>query len=247
MPFRLTPNMMDALGLSGYEGVFRRCSEVAMEVLRARKDTVLSVLEPFIHDPLVEWKKSGGAGGAPGGAGGAPGGGALGGKGGGGGGAGGSIASTAEGAETENHEGVRTVRRIGERLDGYYNAGTDWLARLKSSSSAAVAASAASAAAGGARGAKPPAAALAPMMALEVKGQVHRLLKEATSDANLLQMYVGWFPMVRVCGVCVCVCVCVCAGRVCALQSAAQWAERLCARLLAPSLTLSLPHPPAQM
>jgi phosphatidylinositol kinase/protein kinase (PI-3 family) len=32
-------------------------------------------------------------------------------------------------------------------------------------------------------------------MALEVKGQVHRLLKEATSDANLLQMYVGWFPM----------------------------------------------------
>jgi phosphatidylinositol kinase/protein kinase (PI-3 family) len=34
-----------------------------------------------------------------------------------------------------------------------------------------------------------------PLTALEVKGQVHRLLKEATSDAHLLQMYVGWFPM----------------------------------------------------
>jgi serine/threonine-protein kinase ATR len=29
---------------------------------------------------------------------------------------------------------------------------------------------------------------------LSVQGQVHRLLQEATSHANLAQMYIGWMP-----------------------------------------------------
>jgi phosphatidylinositol kinase/protein kinase (PI-3 family) len=33
------------------------------------------------------------------------------------------------------------------------------------------------------------------MTALEVKGQVGRLLAEATSDSNLLRMYIGWAGM----------------------------------------------------
>jgi serine/threonine-protein kinase ATR len=57
VPFRLTPNMVDAMGLSGYEGVFRRVCELTLGVLRNNRETLMSVLETFIHDPLVEWTK----------------------------------------------------------------------------------------------------------------------------------------------------------------------------------------------
>lgn len=49
--------MVDAMGLSGYEGVFRNVCELTMQLLRENKDTLLTVLETFIHDPLVEWAK----------------------------------------------------------------------------------------------------------------------------------------------------------------------------------------------
>ena len=58
VPFRLTQNMLDAMGVYGYEGPFRRVSEIAMRVLRNHASTSLSVLESFIHDPLVEWSRS---------------------------------------------------------------------------------------------------------------------------------------------------------------------------------------------
>lgn len=57
VPFRLTPNMVDAMGLSGYEGVFRKVCELTLRVLRTNRETLMSVLETFIHDPLVEWTK----------------------------------------------------------------------------------------------------------------------------------------------------------------------------------------------
>ena len=56
VPFRLTPHMVDALGVSGYEGVFRKVCEIALRVLRDNRETLMSVLEPLIYDPLVEWK-----------------------------------------------------------------------------------------------------------------------------------------------------------------------------------------------
>ncbi|KAL7687930.1 putative serine/threonine-protein kinase ATM [Plasmopara halstedii] len=59
VPFRLTPNIIDAFGITGYEGVFRRVSEVTMKLLRENKATLRSVLESFIHDPLVEWGRRG--------------------------------------------------------------------------------------------------------------------------------------------------------------------------------------------
>ncbi|KAI9986699.1 hypothetical protein PInf_025654 [Phytophthora infestans] len=59
VPFRLTPNIIDAFGITGYEGVFRRVSEVTMRLLRENKATLRSVLESFIHDPLVEWGRRG--------------------------------------------------------------------------------------------------------------------------------------------------------------------------------------------
>lgn len=36
-------------------GVFRRSAEIALKILRANKDSLRSVLETFLHDPLVEW------------------------------------------------------------------------------------------------------------------------------------------------------------------------------------------------
>lgn len=55
MPFRLTHNMTDAMGVTGVEGPFRLVCEATMDLLRRNKTTLLSVLETFVYDPLVEW------------------------------------------------------------------------------------------------------------------------------------------------------------------------------------------------
>lgn len=57
VPFRLTHNMIEAMGSTRIEGSYRRCCEVTLRVLRKEMDTLLSVLTPFVHDPLVEWSK----------------------------------------------------------------------------------------------------------------------------------------------------------------------------------------------
>nr|XP_031859926.1 uncharacterized protein CI109_004533 [Kwoniella shandongensis]KAA5526998.1 hypothetical protein CI109_004533 [Kwoniella shandongensis] len=59
VPFRLTHNMVDALGVTGVEGVFRKAAEITMSILRSNSDSLMSVLEAFVHDPLVEWTKPG--------------------------------------------------------------------------------------------------------------------------------------------------------------------------------------------
>lgn len=67
VPFRLTQNMVDALGPYGYDGPFRRCCEITLKILRENEEVLLPFLETFIHDPLVDWtrKKSSKARGAP--------------------------------------------------------------------------------------------------------------------------------------------------------------------------------------
>ena len=57
VPFRLTHNMVDAFGVTGYEGVFRKASESAMRLLRHNEETMMTVLEAFIHDPSVDMVK----------------------------------------------------------------------------------------------------------------------------------------------------------------------------------------------
>ena len=37
-------------------GVFRVACENVLQLLRDNKDTLMSVLDAFIHDPLVEWE-----------------------------------------------------------------------------------------------------------------------------------------------------------------------------------------------
>ncbi|KAJ2403494.1 serine/threonine-protein kinase M1, partial [Coemansia sp. RSA 2530] len=57
VPFRLTHNMVDAMGVTGYEGAFRKTCEMTLSLLRIHRDALMSVLESFLHDPLVEWNK----------------------------------------------------------------------------------------------------------------------------------------------------------------------------------------------
>lgn len=37
-------------------GIFRIACEVALQLLRDNKDSLMNVLDSFIHDPLVEWE-----------------------------------------------------------------------------------------------------------------------------------------------------------------------------------------------
>ncbi|ELT94946.1 hypothetical protein CAPTEDRAFT_164972 [Capitella teleta] len=57
VPFRLTHNMVEAMGPLKTEGIFRRSCEVTMRVMRDQNDPLMSVLKTFIYDPLVEWNK----------------------------------------------------------------------------------------------------------------------------------------------------------------------------------------------
>ena len=45
--------MVDGMGLCGFEGVYRRVMETCMSVLRTNRETLLSVLEPFLQASIV--------------------------------------------------------------------------------------------------------------------------------------------------------------------------------------------------
>lgn len=194
VPFRLTPYILDGLGICGYEGVFRRVSEVSMEVLREHKELLLSSLESFVHDPLVEWSKAGHSTSATAAAGQAKGGGGV----------STSLAMdpsevhTAAGAESMNLEGVKMLYKVRARLCGEYNNGAQYVSLKEAARrQAAQAARVAQAGQAAGVGVPLPGATLEPTLpsnALEVRGQVHRLIKEASCDENLSAMYIGWMP-----------------------------------------------------
>ncbi|KAJ9091685.1 hypothetical protein QFC19_008976 [Naganishia cerealis] len=56
VPFRLTADIIDGLGSFGLEGVYKRCCEQTLRLLREKADLILAVLEVFKHDPLQKWK-----------------------------------------------------------------------------------------------------------------------------------------------------------------------------------------------
>ncbi|KAG0604904.1 hypothetical protein M758_9G018000 [Ceratodon purpureus] len=58
VPFRLTRDIIDGMGVSGVEGVFRRCCEATLSVMRTNKDALLTIIEVFIYDPLYKWALS---------------------------------------------------------------------------------------------------------------------------------------------------------------------------------------------
>ena len=55
VPFRLTHNMVDAMGCYGVEGPFRKSSELTLQLLRQHMDTLMNILETFVHDPTTDF------------------------------------------------------------------------------------------------------------------------------------------------------------------------------------------------
>lgn len=55
VPFRMTQNLQHALGVTGVDGVFRKTCEMVLRELRNSRETLLTLLEAFIYDPLVDW------------------------------------------------------------------------------------------------------------------------------------------------------------------------------------------------
>ena len=56
VPFRLTRMLVNAMEVSGIEGTYRSTCESVMSVLRDNSESVLTLLEAFIHDPLINWR-----------------------------------------------------------------------------------------------------------------------------------------------------------------------------------------------
>ncbi|KAH9655482.1 serine/threonine-protein kinase TOR [Citrus sinensis] len=56
VPFRLTRMLVKAMEVSGIEGNFRSTCENVMQVLRSNRDSVMAMMEAFVHDPLINWR-----------------------------------------------------------------------------------------------------------------------------------------------------------------------------------------------
>ncbi|KAG0346961.1 hypothetical protein BG004_000424 [Podila humilis] len=56
VPFRLTRNILTSFGVTGVEGNFRIGCEQTMKVMRKNKEILVTLLEAFVYDPLVDWQ-----------------------------------------------------------------------------------------------------------------------------------------------------------------------------------------------
>jgi len=56
VPFRLTRMLTYAMEVSNVEGSYRITCEAVMRVLRDNQESLMAVLEAFIHDPLLNWR-----------------------------------------------------------------------------------------------------------------------------------------------------------------------------------------------
>ncbi|QSS66872.1 phosphatidyl inositol 3-kinase [Histoplasma capsulatum] len=55
VPFRLTQNMINAFGAYGYNGPFRKTCELTLGLLRQNEDSLMTILETFLHDPTTDF------------------------------------------------------------------------------------------------------------------------------------------------------------------------------------------------
>ncbi|EEH19714.1 hypothetical protein PABG_01973 [Paracoccidioides brasiliensis Pb03] len=56
VPFRLTRMLTFAMEVSNIEGSYHITCEAVMRVIRENKESLMAVLEAFIHDPLINWR-----------------------------------------------------------------------------------------------------------------------------------------------------------------------------------------------
>ena len=178
VPFRLTQNMLDAFGPAGADGgVYSSSFQAALSTLRCNRDTLLSVLEPFIKDPVIDWKrqkasmkqqqqqqKQNSKKGAQ--------------------------QQRQQQREEDRHtkEAKRSIKVIDERLQGIFNFQNPNYKKIRRTD-------------GGESGMlmyNDPSQLntdnAAHYVRLSVEGQVQKLVAEATSSENLVQLYSGWMP-----------------------------------------------------
>jgi serine-protein kinase ATM len=58
VPFRLTRDIVDGMGITTTEGVFRRCCEFTLDALREETYSIMTILDVLRHDPLHTWSMS---------------------------------------------------------------------------------------------------------------------------------------------------------------------------------------------
>ncbi|CAO3636665.1 unnamed protein product [Cunninghamella blakesleeana] len=57
VPFRLTQNLVYAMELHSYSGLFKISAEHTLRIMRQHKDLLIGLLDAFIYDPLVDWRE----------------------------------------------------------------------------------------------------------------------------------------------------------------------------------------------
>ncbi|KIH88290.1 ataxia telangectasia mutated family protein [Sporothrix brasiliensis 5110] len=58
VPFRLTRDIVDGMGITGTEGVFRRCCEFTLDAMREETYSIMTILDVLRYDPLYSWSIS---------------------------------------------------------------------------------------------------------------------------------------------------------------------------------------------
>lgn len=58
VPFRLTRDIIDGMGINKTEGIFRRCCEFTLEALRKESSSIMAILDVLRYDPLYSWSIS---------------------------------------------------------------------------------------------------------------------------------------------------------------------------------------------
>jgi ataxia telangiectasia mutated family protein len=58
VPFRLSRDIVDGMGYTKTEGVFRRCCEFTLDALREEREGIMTLLNVLRYDPLYTWTVS---------------------------------------------------------------------------------------------------------------------------------------------------------------------------------------------
>ncbi|CAK7214177.1 Serine/threonine-protein kinase tel1 [Sporothrix bragantina] len=58
VPFRMTRDIVDGMGITGVEGVFRRCCEFTLDAMREETYSIMTILDVLRYDPLYSWSIS---------------------------------------------------------------------------------------------------------------------------------------------------------------------------------------------
>ncbi|KAF4123140.1 serine-protein kinase ATM [Geosmithia morbida] len=58
VPFRLTRDIVDGMGMTKTEGVFRRCCEFTLDAMREEQYSIMTILDVLRYDPLYTWSIS---------------------------------------------------------------------------------------------------------------------------------------------------------------------------------------------